>query len=93
MKILQINVVYNSGSTGKIVYDIHSGILANGDESVVCYGAGPKSSERGIYKFNHKILAKINALTSRLTGIMYGGCFISTLKLISIIKNCVGRYN
>lgn len=86
MKILQINCVYQNGSTGKIVYDIHRGIIASGDESIVCYGAGQQSTENGVYKFNYKILSKINALTSRLTGVMYGGCFIATKKLISIIK-------
>lgn len=86
MKILQINGVYQNGSTGKIVYDVHRGVLANGDKSIVCYGAGAKSTESGVYKFNYKILAKINAFTSRLTGVMYGGCFIATKKLISIIK-------
>ena len=62
MKILQINCVYNTGSTGKIVFDIHTKLLKDGDVSVVCYGNGPKLQEKGIYKTNSVTLGKINAL-------------------------------
>ncbi|MBO5439476.1 MAG: glycosyltransferase [Clostridia bacterium] len=86
MKVLQINCVYNSGSTGKIVYDIHSNLLNDNCESIVCYGNGPKVYETNVYKTNSNFLCKINAISSRLTGVMYGGCFFSTKKLISIIK-------
>ena len=86
MKVLQINCVYNRGSTGKIVYDIHVGLNDAQNESIVCYGTGAVVKEKNVYKFNKKLFTKINALTSRLTGVMYGGCFFSTNKLISIIK-------
>ena len=86
MKILQINCVYKKGSTGKIVADIHTELLKDGYESVVCYGRGAKLSERNVYKIGSQISGKINALRSRITGVMYGGCYFSTKKLISIIK-------
>ena len=38
MKVAQVNVVFKKGSTGKIVYDLHSMLLENGHESIVCYG-------------------------------------------------------
>lgn len=86
MKILQVNCVYKKGSTGKITYDIHQGLIANGIESVVCYGRGQKTDELNVYKTCGELYSKINHLWSRITGIMYGGCFFSTNRLISIIK-------
>jgi putative colanic acid biosynthesis glycosyltransferase len=86
MKILQVNCVYNNGSTGKIVYDIHRGLQAEGIESVVCYGRGQKVSEPNVYKTSSEIIAKFNALRSRITGLQYNGSWIATNKLISIIR-------
>ena len=86
MKILQVNCVYKKGSTGKITYDIHSELLKQGIESVVCYGRGEKINEPHVYKTCGEVYSKINHLLSELTGVMYGGCFFSTNKLIKIIK-------
>ena len=86
MKILQVNCVYNNGSTGKITYDIHTGLQNSGIDSVVCYGRGEKTDEKNIYKVCGELYAHMNHLISRITGIMYGGCFFSTNKLISVIK-------
>ena len=86
MKVLQINCVYNKGSTGKIVYDIHTELLKRGMESVICYGRGEKTDEKNVYKTCGELYSKANNLLSRITGLMYGGLFFSTNKLISIIK-------
>lgn len=86
MKVLQVNCVYKKGSTGKITYDLHKGLLDGGIESVVCYGRGELVNEPGVYKTCPEWYSKLNNALSRITGIMYGGCFFSTNKLISIIK-------
>lgn len=86
MKILQVNCVYKNGSTGKIVYDIHKGLLEKGYDSIVCYGRGKKVNENNVYKVSNELYSKFNNLLSRFTGYMYGGCLFSTRKLISIIK-------
>lgn len=86
MKILQVNCVYKKGSTGKIVHDIHTELQQHGIESVVCYGRGEKIDEPNVYKTCGELYSKFNNLLSRFTGIMYGGCFFSTNRLISIIK-------
>ena len=86
MKVLQVNCVYNTGSTGKIMYDIHTELLNNGHESVICYGRGAKTHDANVYKTCGELYSKFNNLLSRFTGIMYGGCFFSTNKLISVIK-------
>ena len=86
MKILQVNCVYKKGSTGKIVADIHSELQKKGIESIVCYGRGKKIKEPNVYKTCPEWYSKFNNLLSRFTGLMYGGCFFSTLYLIHIIK-------
>ena len=86
MKLLQVNCVYNKGSTGKIMQDIHNQVLNMGWESIICYGRGEKTTDKYVYKTCSEIYSKFNNLLSRFTGIMYGGCFFSTNKLISIIK-------
>ena len=86
MKVLQVNCVYKKGSTGKITYDLHKGLLDAGINSVVCYGRGALVKEPRVYKTCPEWYSKLNNAWSRVTGIMYGGCFFSTDKLISIIK-------
>lgn len=86
MKVLQVNSVYQKGSTGEITYNIHTGLLKQNINSIVCYGRGDKVQLPFVYKTCWEIYAKLNKLLSMITGIMYGGCFISTYKLINIIK-------
>lgn len=86
MKVMQINCVYKKGSTGKIVYDIHTELKRQGVESVVCYGRGSKIIENGVYKTSSEALAKFNNIKSRFTGMPYNGSFFATNKLIGIIK-------
>ncbi len=86
MKLLQVNCVYKKGSTGKIVYDIHSAMKKEEYQSVVCYGRGTKTIEADVYKTCREWYSKLNNLLSRFTGIMYGGCFLSTNQLIRIIN-------
>lgn len=86
MKVLQVNCVYKKGSTGKITYDLHKGLLDAGIESIVCYGRGELVKEPGVYKTCPEWYSKLNNALTRITGVMYGGCFFSTNKLIAIIK-------
>ncbi len=85
MKILQVNVVYKSGSTGKIVYDIHSSLLNRGIESYVAYGRGEKIKENNIYKLAPEFLMKVQSLYSKITGYQYKWCYWSTRRLIKLI--------
>lgn len=86
MKILQVNVVYNTGSTGKIVYDIHTELKKQNIESVVCYGRGEAVHEKDIHKVCGELYSDFNHFWANLSGVLYGGCLLSTNKLISIIK-------
>ena len=86
MKVLQVNVVYRKGSTGKIMADIHEELLRQGHESIVCYGRGEAINEPYVYKTCGELYSKINNAMTRITGVMYGGLSLSTRKLISIIE-------
>lgn len=86
MKILQINCVYNSGSTGKIVYDICNDLKNRNFETVVCYGRGKKVEEPNIYKVSTELEAKIHSAFWRLFGVQFGFSPIATAKTIKIIK-------
>lgn len=86
MKILQVNCVYQKGSTGKIVYDIHKCLQADGIESVVCYGRGAIINEPNVYKFCSEFESKIYHLLNRFGWLMYAVCPIATWRLIKIIK-------
>ncbi len=87
MKVLQINCVYNSGSTGKITADLHREYQKNGIDSIVCYGRLGKTADKGVYKTCGELYSKFNHFMANLSGIQFGGCFFSTNKLIRIIKN------
>lgn len=87
MKVLQVNAVFGKGSTGKIVADLHAEFLKNGVQSVVCYGRGEVVKMPHIYKICPEWYSKLNNLWSRISGLMYGGLYFSTKKLISIIKS------
>lgn len=86
MKVMQINCVYKYGSTGKIVYDLHTELIKNKIDSIVCYGRGKKICELNVHKVCTEWYSKLNNALSHITGIMYGGCILSTYRLIKIIK-------
>lgn len=86
MKILQINCVYDFGSTGKITKNIHDGLKQRGYESIVIYGRRKKTKDKDVYKLCTEWYAKLNNLRSRIDGMMYSGCFFSTRLIIKKIQ-------
>lgn len=67
MKVLQINVVYGVGSTGKIVKDLANVMEQDNIESYIAYGYG-KSSEKNTIKIGTKLEYYIHNILSRITG-------------------------
>jgi glycosyltransferase involved in cell wall biosynthesis len=86
MKILQVNSFYPLWSTGKITHDLHTMLQKEQHQSIVCYGRGPNIEEDGIYQICTERLSRLNRAWIRISGIMYGGHYLSTTKLIQIIK-------
>lgn len=85
MKVLQINNFYPEGSTAKITRDLDSEFKKRGIDSIVLYGHGPKLGG-DYHKIINEAYAKFQAVISRMTGVMYGGCVLSTAYAVSIIK-------
>ena len=85
MKVLQINCVYDEGSTGKITRDIHLGLLEKGVESRVLCGRRAKG-QKGVVGIVPEWYAKGQNLLSRISGVPYGGCLLSTEKIKAIIR-------
>lgn len=54
MRILQINSVANSGSTGRIAEEIGNVLMANGHESYIAYGRGNQTSSSELIKIGSK---------------------------------------
>lgn len=86
MKILQVNNVYGEKSTGKITKEIHDGLLRAGHEAVSAFGRGTARSGENVIRLCPEWYGKLNALRARVTGIPYGGCFFSTLRLQRLIR-------
>lgn len=86
MKILQINCVYGTGSTGRLTQAIHTHLLADGIESVVCYGRGSRSTDPHVHKICGELYAKAQHAEADLTGLVYGGCVLSTARLLHILR-------
>lgn len=86
MKIIHINCVYPYGSTGRITQDLHNAALSKGYQSLVLHSRGIKNQFREAVSVCGTLGSKINHAIANATGIMYGGCFFSTTKIIGIIK-------
>ena len=67
MKVLQINAVYKTSSTGRIVFELHQFLIKNDIESYVACAGGEKSEE--IYLIGRNFGQKLHALLSRLSGL------------------------
>ena len=86
MKILQINNVYDFGSTGRITKDIHLGLLQKGFDSVVYYGRRYKTKDPHVFKICSELYGKAQNGLYRISGVKYGGCIFSTNKLLRAIE-------
>lgn len=88
-RILSIDVAYKTGSTGKLVHEIHkrlSEYYGNEFESFVAYGRGKKVSERNVLKTSFDLETMIHVLLNRITGLHGVYSYFSTLRLIKYIK-------
>lgn len=87
MKVCQINCVYGSGSTGKIVRDIHLTLKDQGIESLVIAPLKSKDASDGeIYSTTTKYLSYFSAIIRRYLGFQYGFSQIQTWRMIKILK-------
>lgn len=86
MKILLINVTYGIGSTGKIVESLYNKYSEQGHDVRVIYGRHSNTKDPSIIKGCYEFESKIHHAFSRISGNLYGGMFLSTLRIKSYIK-------
>lgn len=86
MRILQINTVYKTGSTGKIAYELHQRLKSSGYNSVVYYGRGGKVVNEDAYKFANRFGVYLHVLITRVIGITGFSSNLSTAILLRAIK-------
>ncbi len=86
MKVLQINSVYNYGSTGKIVENINNLLQSQGYKSYIAYGRITKSEYLNRYRICSTIQNYINGLEARLLDNDGFGIKVTADKLIEYIK-------
>lgn len=85
MKVVQINAVYERGSTGTICKNISILLNSMSIENYVLYSNGNSYSENGI-KYTYNFYIKIQALLSRILGNYGFNSKIATYKLIKNLK-------
>ena len=86
MKVLQVNNVYGEKSTGILTKLLHEELLASGVDAMVVYGRGKGEKAPHVVRLCPDWYGKVNSLCSRITGLPYGGCLLSTWRLQRIIR-------
>lgn len=81
MKVIQINAVYGSGSTGRIVADISDTIKRAGGESFVAYQRTTERIENG-FAMGNSFDCKVDALRARVFGLQAYGSKRATKRLL-----------
>lgn len=66
MRVLQINTVCGTGSTGRIALDIHNILIEQGHESKTAYGRGEANNCSDTIKIGNKFDFYIHALKTRI---------------------------
>ncbi|MCR3922791.1 MAG: hypothetical protein NUK65_09805, partial [Firmicutes bacterium] len=84
MKVLQVNILFNQGSTGKIVADIHDTLINNNIESILCYGTGPSYQGKNIYKVAYHYELSFYRVWAHIMGLQYASGYYSTYRIIEI---------
>ncbi|WP_025725310.1 glycosyltransferase [Acholeplasma granularum] len=88
MKVLQINSVCGTGSTGRIVTDLHHKLIEQGHESIVAFGRGDAKNidVKKTIKIGNSISTALHLIKSRIFDSHGLGSKISTFNFIRKIK-------
>lgn len=86
MKVVQINAVCGSGSTGRICVELNEMLLAHGHEGIILYGNG-SSDYAHSQKVATPIGVKVHGLLSRVMGKNAAYSPLATRKLLRILKS------
>ena len=86
MKVVQINCLFGTGSTGKIVAALYDYSKAQGDDAYVIYGIGEKQDDDHLIRTTPWAVRKAQSFRSRITGYPYGGCIWGTATALSSLE-------
>lgn len=86
MRVLQVNSVCHNGSTGKLAYALHMRLIADGNESMICYGRGERLSDINCRRIGNIVQLYFDAFFTRLTGLAGFFSPFSTKQLLKYIK-------
>ena len=86
MRVVQINTVYENGSTGRTTKELHEALLRRGIDSYVAFGVGKKTTDSRVYRSQSKFGYSINNLLSRLLGIEGFVSHFSTYRILRFLK-------
>lgn len=85
MKIIQINAVCDTGSTGRTCRELNDALVEKGHQGLVLYGNG-KSAYRYARRLSGKLGVKIHGLLARLLGKNAAYSPLATQKAIRILR-------
>lgn len=85
MKIVQINAVYESSSTGRTVKEMHESLIARGYESFV-FCTNMEKLRENVFHIGSKTDYKIHAALSRFFGLQGYFSFFPTRRLIEHLR-------
>ena len=86
MKVLQINTVVNSGSTGRIAEDIGKLLISQGHESYIAFGRGNRPSTSSLIRIGNLGDIRSHIIKTRLFDRHGLGSENATKKLVEEIK-------
>lgn len=86
MKVLFINSVYKSGSTGRIISQIIDRLEKNGDHGIVVIG-NKNNTASNVFSVANNIESHLHSFISRKMCMQGLGSIFQTIKTINIIKN------
>lgn len=86
LRILQVNVVADRGSTGNICRCIDEALTRQGHRSIVCYGRKDTTLTDRRYKFGNECEAAVSKIVNYFGGLMYASSPIATTSLIRQIR-------
>lgn len=85
--VLQINSVYDFGSTGYLVKQHHKSMLKKGINSYVIYGRGSADSkDENVVKIGLELLSQINKIICKIFKNPLTGCLINTWRITTTIR-------
>ena len=87
MRVLQINSVANSGSTGRIAEEIGNVLLAHGHDSYIAYGRGTATSSSKLIKIGSDKDVYLHGAYTLLTDKHGFGSIRATQKFIQEVEN------